>query len=331
PFDEWCWGAMPKPLAAGSLDSTQPDLPQRKPVKTEPISATGPKQATLPARAGVDEARLRDAIRQLSLGVSALHAEGILHRDLKPSNVLVDSSGRVVILDFGLVATGVIDSHVSMDGATAGTPAYMSPEQARGAPLSAASDWYAVGLMIYEALTGRLPFVGTPERIMAAKARHEASDPRETDQNLPDDLVELALSLLARDPRARSSGAEVLRRLDVELPSKRDRREQRGAEFVGRQAEFAELERALEAARRGNTVVAHVHGPSGYGKSTLIRHFLDELPQRAGAVVLAGRCYERESVPFKALDELIDSLYHHLRRLTPVEAATFTPRNAQAL
>src|SRR5690606_16659810 len=94
---------------------------------------------------------------------------------------------------------------------------------------------------------------------------------------------------------------------------------------------FAELERALEAARRGNTVVAHVHGPSGYGKSTLIRHFLDELPQRAGAVVLAGRCYERESVPFKALDELIDSLYHHLRRLTPVEAATFTPRNAQAL
>src|SRR5690606_38001047 len=135
PFDEWCWGAMPKPLAAGSLDSTQPDLPQRKPVKTEPISATGPKQATLPARAGVDEARLRDAIRQLSLGVSALHAEGILHRDLKPSNVLVDSSGRVVILDFGLVATGVIDSHVSMDGATAGTPAYMSPEQARGAPL----------------------------------------------------------------------------------------------------------------------------------------------------------------------------------------------------
>src|SRR5690606_21029986 len=131
--------------------------------------------------------------------------------------------------------------------------------------------------------------------IMAAKVRQQVRDPRETDRGLPDDLVALALDLLARDPAARPSGAEVLSRLDVEPTVQRDAREQPGVEFVGRQAERAELERAFEAAASGNTVVAHVHGPSGYGKSTLIRQFLDELPGRSGAVVLAGRCYERES------------------------------------
>ena len=99
-------------------------------------------------------------------GVRALHTAGKLHRDLKPSNVLVTPAGRVVILDFGLVrdldAEGFAETLRLI-----GTPAYMSPEQSWGAPLTVASDWYAVGVMLFEALVGRSPFSGSVGRARA--------------------------------------------------------------------------------------------------------------------------------------------------------------------
>ena len=113
------------------------------------------------------------ALVQLVEGLAALHEGGKLHRDIKPSNVLVNRAGRVVILDFGLAT-----EMTPLGGLTrefVGTPAYSSPEQAKANPLSAASDWYGVGVTLYRALTGRVPFDGSYAEIVTKEAKFRSA------------------------------------------------------------------------------------------------------------------------------------------------------------
>ena len=128
------------------------------PAGSDPRDAASFRRALRP-RLPYNEGRLRSSLRQLVRGLNALHREGKLHCDVKPSNVLITEQGRVVLLDFGLVTAR--DSTQTSELATrtaVGTPAYMSPEQARGQPLTAASDLYSVGVFLYRGLTGTLPF-----------------------------------------------------------------------------------------------------------------------------------------------------------------------------
>src|SRR5262249_33270911 len=101
--------------------------------------------------------------------------------------------------------------------------------------------------------------------------------------------------------------------------------------FVGRNRHLAALTDAFLTAKQGRAVTVYVHGRSGLGKSTLVQNFLEGLLERKEAVVLAGRCYERESMPYKALDNLIDALSRYLRRLPRPEVESLLPGDIQAL
>lgn len=291
------------------------------------------------SRAILDIDRLNNALRQLAEGLHGLHETGKLHRDIKPSNVLVTKEGRVVILDFGLVAeVASIGLHESVN--LAGTPDYMSPEQGAQLPISRASDWYSVGVMLYQALVGRLPFSGKFFEVMMDKQNLDPPAPQELVQNLPAELNELCVQLLKRTPERRPSGREILRilgdgrtgplRAPLMVPREVPSRKRRT--FVGRDHQTRELLNAFHATHQGQTVSCYVHGESGVGKSALVRNFLDDLREHQGdTVILEGRCYERESVPYKALDGVIDSLTKYLMALPEAKAAALMPRDVLAL
>jgi serine/threonine protein kinase len=288
--------------------------------------------------------RLRNAVAQLAAGVYFLHESGKLHRDIKPSNVLVTAQGRVVLLDFGLVADIDCDQrHYSVH--LLGTVAYMAPEQAARQPVSPASDWYAVGVMLYEALTGLLPFQGTALEMLHHKQQSDPPVPASLVADLPEDLSVLCMELLRRDPQMRPPGGEVLRRLadaarsfegPISIPPDKLQHGNLTAQrlevpLIGRQQHLQILTQALEKARSGRTVLVEMHGCSGAGKSALMQQFLNDLRKDAEAVILMGRCYEQESVPYKALDSLIDALSRYLERLPAAEAQALLPRDLTAL
>jgi eukaryotic-like serine/threonine-protein kinase len=291
--------------------------------------------------------RVIATFHQLARGVSALHGAGMLHRDLKPSNVLVTDE-RVLVLDFGLVLDlDARDARVTEEGMVSGTPAYMAPEQACAKPLDEAADWYAFGVMLYEVLAGELPFDGPMMQIMRHKIDRDPQPIEALEPDAPRVLSDLCMALLRRDPKERPSGAEILARLGASRPpplrnvmadttSLTDLHTV-AAQIVGRGESLRELRAAQAAAERGQTVALHVRGVSGAGKSALIEHFLQEVESAGAALggsdvlVLRSRCYEREAMPFKALDSIMDSLVVDLARRDDLTVSHLLPADIQAL
>ncbi len=285
----------------------------------------------------LDLPRLRAALPQLLAGIDAIHAAGKLHRDLKPSNVLVTPQGRVVVLDFGLASDRKLGGvgQTIVDDSRSGTPGYMSPEQAAGYGATEASDLYSLGAMLFEALTGRLPFEGSSHEVLVAKQAGAPPRVRELDADAPEDLAELCDRLLLRDTAKRPDTnavrvvvGEPRTQGGLTLTHPTPHSEPDRAPFVGRVTELSQLERAFECARAGEISLALVCGESGMGKTALVEHFIESAPQ---ALVLAGRCYEREAVPFKAFDGVVDELSRHLKALPAHEVGVLLPRDIPAL
>ncbi len=285
-------------------------------------------------------ARLRRALRQLVAGVRHLHQHGCIHRDLKPSNVLVTTEGRVVILDFGLVQDHSGEIADDPDQQIMGTPAYMSPEQAGLERAGPAADWYSVGVMMFECLTGKRPFRGTLTHLLFAKREFEPPEVSAVVPDVPPELASLCQRLLARQPEDRPSGREIAAALggsdfDEDEDDDASLTDGRGP-FVGRHRELGVLAAAFREVRSasesgGRQVTVHVRGRSGYGKSALVREFLAGVRERGDATVFKGRCLERESVPYKGLDPVIDALSVHLRALSSETLAELVPVHPTAL
>jgi hypothetical protein len=290
-------------------DTLRPRAPEGRPPATP--TAT---------RCMADFDRLRPALRQLVEGIHALHSAGKLHRDVKPSNVLVTPEGRLVLLDFGVATElrGHVGDLPAGSGEVVGTARYMAPEQADDAPPVPASDWYSVGVILYEVLVGRPPFVGSAIDMLTMKSMLDATAPSECVEGVPADLDLLCRALLQRDPATRPEGLEILRRLGVtrsSAPPTPIAAADPATAFIGRDAQLATLREAFAATQTGRAVTVRVGGASGMGKSTLVHHFLDDLATRSDAIVLRGRAYEREAVPYKAVDTVIDALSRHLLRV----------------
>jgi serine/threonine protein kinase len=282
-------------------------------------------------------ARLRAALRQLAEGIDALHRAGHLHRDIKPSNVLVTREGRVVLLDFGLAVQRERAERAELSTPNVvGTIAYMSPEQARMTRLTPASDWYSVGVMLFQALTGRLPLVGSAWELLQRKQEVDPPAPSEVSPGIPDDLNALCVELLRRDPALRPNGEEILRRLGPAEAKKSPRTASDLSAvprlpFVGCAAHLQALRGALEMVHGGRTAVVYVSGGSGVGKTALVREFLAQMDGRWETVLLQGKCHERESIPYKALDSIAESLAHYLLRLPSRDVESLLPRDVVAL
>jgi serine/threonine protein kinase len=312
----------------GSSGATQGAAPPASPGGRRPaggVAAMAPRRCSPPR----DYREVRELTRQLAEGLDALHRAGKLHRDIKPANVLVTGAGRVVLVDFGLAMDLAPAPRAGLGRArVGGTPAYMAPERIEGQAPDEASDWYSVGVMLYRALTGQLPFPGNDLPSVASRMGLEPKAPALLVPGTPQDLSDLCLELLCRRPELRPSGREILWRLSGAAGPQASpaRLAPMDPLLVGRREELAGLRRAFAASRQGQAVLVLAQGASGMGKSFLLRRFLWEIQrEHPGAVVLAGRCYEQESVPFKALDSLVDALTQHLLGLPRPQLAALLP------
>ncbi len=271
---------------------------------------------------------LVDVGRQIARALAAAHAAGIVHRDIKPENVMLRGDGYAKVLDFGLARIAEVETATATTraatetrpGLLLGTTAYMSPEQARGAPAGAPADIFAFGITLYEMAAGRRPFVAaTVPSLLGAILLDEPPPLSGLNAAIPPALEDLVHRMLAKAPDLRPSALDVeaeLARLvaGAERASAFERAlsvvERR---TVGRDAEREQMRRAYEQVRNGHGKLLTVLGEPGIGKTNLVEDFLAELaalPERP--YLIRGRCSERlaGAEAYLPVLEALDSLLH---------------------
>jgi eukaryotic-like serine/threonine-protein kinase len=323
-------------IGAGAGPSNA-DTPTMLPTAARSVSETQ-SSATLPAPAAnvaapgtFDPQRLERTLPQLGAALAALHSAGKLHCDIKPANVLVTPEGRVVVLDFGVALSLHGEARIARY-ATGGTIAYMAPEQASGEPLGPAADSYAVGVMVFEAVTGRRPFSGDALGIMREKQTVAPPALSSIVPTVSPELSDLCGRLLDRNADRRPLARELARPGQRAAVAAARRPDEAPADvLVGRERHLALLQEAYERVEGQQTAIVAVRAPSGMGKSLLIAHFLKSVAARPDAVVISGRCYENEFVPYKAVDSLMDGLSRLLDSERSLIADAAIPADAGVL
>jgi tetratricopeptide (TPR) repeat protein/tRNA A-37 threonylcarbamoyl transferase component Bud32 len=255
-----------------------------------------------------------------------LHRRGVIHRDLKPSNVLVTSTGEVKVVDFGLaLQQSQITANEDTDRLI-GTLAYLAPEQIKGKAASAASDLYAIGVIVYELFTGRLPF--NMENLTEYLLNITQLEPDLTP--LPQQLQYIVARLLARDPESRYSAQEAIQTICLavgktfpleSLPMRESFLH--ASTLVGRESQLAILKEALQETLNGRANFWLVGGESGVGKSRLIEEVRTYALVK-GALVLRGQAVAEGGLPYQLWRDVVRRLIIHTA-LNDLEASVLKP------
>lgn len=257
-----------------------------------------------------DFSRIVEIASQICTALEHAHSNSIVHRDLKPENILLStatSSGIVKIADLGLALPSYA-ARISRVGLIVGTAAYMAPEQALGQTVDGRADLYALGVLLYELTTGRVPFKGDdPLAVVSQHVHASVVPPRVLRPDMPRSLEAVILRLLAKDPGQRfATAADTLAALHDALKEPEITPSDDGADavaildalsrgrLVGRASELSEVRELWRRARESRGHAVLLSGEPGAGKTRLAREITVQAALD-GAVVLTGGCYEYEA------------------------------------
>ncbi len=156
--------------------------------------------------------RSAQIVAQVAFALAYAHRQGVVHRDVKPGNILITADGQVKVTDFGIAQAVAVEDHLAEAGSVMGTATYFSPEQAEGAAVDGRSDVYSLGVVLYEMVVGRPPFIGdSPIEVSSQHVRGSVPPPSEFSSTVPHDLEAIIMEALAKDPNVRYQSADEFR------------------------------------------------------------------------------------------------------------------------
>jgi ABC-type transport system substrate-binding protein len=255
------------------------------------------------------------------------HARGVVHRDIKPANIMVareeGSPVRVRVMDFGLAHTAS-ESRLTKTGTLVGTVAYLSPEQVASRAFDGRSDIYSLGVVLYECLVGEPPFTGEVQSVLYRIVHEIPQPPRSLGAEIREDLQDAILRCLEKDPARRPQRggqlADALRRHKSSLATDEFRKSvllagsrvlprPAPSAFIGREKEFAELQRRLNAALAGSCQFAVVAGEPGIGKTRLLEELQNLARVRKIPALYGGFIEQDRSFSYQGFCELFEDYF----------------------
>jgi serine/threonine protein kinase/tetratricopeptide (TPR) repeat protein len=259
-----------------------------------------------------------DIARQICIALEHAHTHGIIHRDLKPENVIIDQKGLVKLTDFGLARS--ITSRISVEGAIIGTVFYMAPEQALGQSIDGRTDLYALGALLYELITERLPFsADDPLAVISQHIYAPVIPPSKYRPDIPPALDSLIVRLLSKKPEDRPESASIVRMgldiekltIDISVKDRSDLDALVRGRLIGRENELTQVKSLWKQAAFGSAEksVLLITGEPGIGKTPLVRE-IKAFVEITGGKALTGVCYEEGSAPYAPIINITRESLH---------------------